>query len=55
MFMEAYEKIVKDFMKAITGKKEIAVQENVTQKSDSNELCENENNQGNTVQLPCGE
>ena len=49
-----FEKIYK-FMEKMKGKKIIVVQENVVPKSDENELCKNENNQGEPIQLPCGE
>ena len=56
MFLEAYERIAKDLMKAISGKKEVVKQsEEIVPKSDENELCENQDNQGETIQLPCGE
>jgi len=49
MFLEAYEKIMKNFFEAISKKKEVVVQ------SDLNEFCENQDKQGEPIQLPCGE
>ena len=48
MFMEAYERIVKNFFEAISKKKSVM-------QSDLNEFCENQDNQGEPVQLPSGE
>lgn len=45
--------IVKKLIAKMSGKKEIQL--DVVPKSDENELCENENNQGEPVQLPCRE
>jgi hypothetical protein len=48
--LEGYQTVLKNFMNALTGKKEV-----VPKEVSENELCENENNQGETVQLPCRE
>jgi hypothetical protein len=44
---------IKKIMEKMSGKKEIQL--DVVPKSDENELHTNENNQGERVQLPCGE
>jgi len=44
---------IKKLMEKVSGKKEIQL--DAVPKSDENELCENKDNQGTPVQLPCGE
>jgi hypothetical protein len=60
MFLEGYENVMKNFFEAIrkNRKTKIIAQENpeiVVPKSDVNELCENQNDLRETVQLPSGE
>jgi len=52
---EMFDQVIKNFFKAFEGKKQLTLQECVVPKSDENEFCQNENNQGKPVQLPCGE
>lgn len=50
-----YRRRMNSILEKILGKKQATIQESVVPKSDENELCENENNQGQPVQLPSGE
>ncbi|MDD4082853.1 MAG: hypothetical protein PHD05_05710 [Sphaerochaetaceae bacterium] len=50
-----YRRRMNNILEKILGKKQATLTEKVVPKSEEHELCTNENNQGEGVQLPSGE
>jgi len=50
-----YRRRMNSILEMILGKKQATIQESVVPKSEENEFHTNENNQGQSVQLPSGE